>query len=455
MAVTINDPFKSSPRISEDKFVAVLQEVGSFAVDALWMPTAVIGRPNEARRIYQLIVSKGHDPGVWLGITLKEHRAGTDKNSVLWRINSHSWTNARTVRHPDLKATANAIYDTERKSNYVRYASVYDSVLDGIYRVDEPGFAYRKASATSILEHIRIWAPDKDGNKSANYAETMAGWINQWRATDSGAVPQPKEEPPVSEAQIPGFRWNPADRDHYQPGRTARIRGGAQHFTAGSNSLNWLSTTPGTQVSATFLVKHNPTLEDRGWQIVKIEDTAWTTAFANPYTVSIEFEHREGETISDAAYAVLAQTWRDISEYVARNNLGSITPDTSSLKGHKDWVGNPGLKCPDGIDVGRIVQEWKALLTTSDSLVIAGNPYDAKLVFGFRSTFLKVGAAIYPSDPVAGGLAVFGFATEDEQATSYGARQIFERVVLKWHRGAPPPFDIVVALRNEPLDEAG
>lgn len=159
-------------------------------------------------------------------------------------------------------------------------------------------------------------------------------------------------------AQIPGFTWHPADSNHFQRGRTEQIRGGAQHYTAGTNSLAWLSTTPGTEVSATFLVKHNPTLEDRGWQLVRIEDTAWTTAFANPYTVSIEYEHNGTQAIPDIAYEVLAITWAEISRYVTKHGLGEIT----TIAGHKTWVNNPQLVCPDGIDIGRIVTRWNALM---------------------------------------------------------------------------------------------
>lgn len=165
------------------------------------------------------------------------------------------------------------------------------------------------------------------------------------------------------EAQIPGFKWEPADSNHFTKGRTKKISGGAQHYSAGTNSLAWLTKTSGQSpdsepVSATFLVKHNPTMEDRGWQLVRIEDTPWTTWIANPYTVSIEYEHKpdvHGD-VPNEAYEVLAQTWVDISNYLKEHpELGSITLDRTSIRGHKEWVGNPSLICPDGVDVDRIV----------------------------------------------------------------------------------------------------
>lgn len=188
------------------------------------------------------------------------------------------------------------------------------------------------------------WAP------SPSYGNKVVAQIKSLMATvveDNGVA-----------AQIPGFAWHPADNNHFQSGRSERIRGGAQHYTAGTNSLNWLSTTSNPPVSATFLVKHNPTMEDRGWQIVRIEDTAWTTSRANAYTVSIEYEHKSDQSIPDIAYEVLAQTWVDINQYCVEHNLGVI----AEIKGHKDWVPESGTVCPDGIDVARIVRRFEEII---------------------------------------------------------------------------------------------
>lgn len=259
-------------------------------------------------------------------------------------------------------------------------------------------------------------------------------------------------------AQIPGFRWEPADENHYQRGRTARIRGGAQHYTAGTNSLRWLTVSSNPPVSATFLVKHNPTMDDRGWQLVRIEDTAWTTAFANPYTVSIEYEHTGTGTIPDVAYEVLAQTWIDIADYVRRHNLGDIPLDRNGIRGHKEWVNNPTLTCPDGIDIDRIVREIEKRLNVQppeDALLLPGNPFgDVPVVLGFKALFLETGKAKYPDDPIAGGLSLWGYPERPEEATSYGSRQVFERAVFKWHRGANRPWDVVIAHRGERLEDA-
>lgn len=162
-------------------------------------------------------------------------------------------------------------------------------------------------------------------------------------------------------AQIPGFTWVPADGRHHTKGRTQPIRGGAQHYTAGTNSLAWLTTSPNSDVSSTFLIKHEPTLEDRGWQLVRIEDTPHTTgAVVNPFSVSIEYEHLANQDIPDIAYTVMARTWLDAAEYVRQHNLGEIPITRDGIKGHREWTGG-GTICPDGIDVDRIVREAQAM----------------------------------------------------------------------------------------------
>lgn len=232
----------------------------------------------------------------------------------------------------------------------------------GPWNADDPRFddtpvAWR-GTTTTIRALTKRWAT------SPTYHDkivTRANLLVMFASNGSWETPMA--------AQIPGFTWAPADADHYTKGRTTKIRGGAQHYTAGTNSLDWLRSTsgrddPDARVSVTFLVKHNPTMEDRGWQLVPIEDTSWTTAFANPYTVAIEYEHNGKQPIPDNAYEVLAQTWKDITLYVRAHNLGDI----ADIQGHKIWVNNPSLVCPDGIDVDRIRRRWQELLAADDAL---------------------------------------------------------------------------------------
>src|SRR5687768_4592119 len=116
MPIAAADLFKSAPRMSKAGFVQILQAAQSpFAPDA--------------ERVYDLIVSKHHDPAVWLAICRHEHEFGTNSNSVIARMNTKSWTNARTVRDPSL-TQFELVQDPVRLSTYVRYASYLDSVRD-------------------------------------------------------------------------------------------------------------------------------------------------------------------------------------------------------------------------------------------------------------------------------------------------------------------------------------
>lgn len=359
MSITVRSPFKAAPRISKTRFLDVLQERGSYQTPLF------NGIPFEDRRSvmdaeYDRIAARGHDPAVILAIGVCEHGLGTDEDSVLWRNDTRSLTNARSVRDPSIDGAV-VIKDRVRKSNYVKYQTVIDSIQDGMYRVDEPGYAYRKANAVSIIDHTMIWT-EGDGPQ---YAARMVALINAWMTEDT-------EEPPMA-AQIPGFEWLAADNRHHTKGRTQRIRGGAQHYSAGTDSRGWLTTSADSNVSANFLVKHTPKLDDRGWQLVRIEDTPHTTAYANPYTVSIEYEHRASQSVPDIAYEVLAQTWADIDAYLdARPQLGNI----ELIAGHKTWVANPELICPDGVDVARIVRRFNELRTPAKPPLPPRNPLE-------------------------------------------------------------------------------
>lgn len=195
-------------------------------------------------------------------------------------------------------------------------------------------------------------------------------------------------------AQIAGFKWQPADDRHHTRGRPVAIRGFAVHYTGrpspNSSSLNWLTVHPNSNVSATFLIKHNPTMEDRGWQLVRIEDTPHTTAFANVYTVSFEYELMYGQSVPASAYPVMAQTIIDSTAYVRQRQLGSIPLDRAHIRPHREWVNNPALICSDGVMTDRIVTEIERLQGTGGPIVdfskvptepdpwrdhLGGNPY--------------------------------------------------------------------------------
>jgi hypothetical protein len=330
----------------------------------------------------------------------------------------HNWCGLKTKQGgSNTSASAHQVFENDsigvlaHIQHLARYAGV-QAAAAGDEIVDP-----RWSVVTKFTDEVEglggAWAP------SATYGNLIASLTNDLRAfaaTHGGGTPMV--------AQLPGFTWHPADAGHYDRGRTEKIRGGAQHYTAGTNSLAWLSKTSTPPVSVHFLVKHNPTMEDRGWQLVKIEDTAWTTAYANPYTVAIEYEHDGKQPIPDIAYEVLAQSWVDIKEYVKAHDLGNI----NTVAGHKVWVENPRLICPDGINVDRIEKRMLELQ----------QPPTPTSQF-FNETGHTVGGGFLQFWKTQGGLTIFGYPLSEEFKDGNGLTiQWFERARFEHHPGSNP-----------------
>ena len=137
--------FRSRPRISVGRFEAQMERVGS--------PWA-----GKARELYRLIEQGGHDPAAWLAIGLREHRLLTDPRAVALRLETNSWTNARSVRVPGMDHELVMTADLrragieDREGPYVRYRSVEDSLRDGMARVDDASYVYRQRYAVTLRQ---------------------------------------------------------------------------------------------------------------------------------------------------------------------------------------------------------------------------------------------------------------------------------------------------------------
>lgn len=148
------------------------------------------------------------------------------------------------------------------------------------------------------------------------------------------------------------------------------------------------------------------------------------------------------------------ESFTDITRLIYE--YGSLTSQADrALINHPDFMQNAArattlaVAAFYGVDVDRGPEQGG-----DDVLVIDNNPFGpVKLQRGFRDHFLEIGAAVYPDDPIVGGLAVFGYPVGDEYATGYGSFQPFERYGMSWYRDNQPPFDIIGTLRGEPLPE--
>lgn len=402
MPVTPDSAWRCPPRISLAGFERVLQRAN---------PGVLAERP--ASSYYNYCVNKGVDVLFILAKFNHESSLGTAGVAVT----THSWGNTRT---PNFGAIP--IGTTPGRSGTF---PIWRDWLDGLKSTVERLLSHEwvywdRETIREIYEHPsgKVWAPAGDLNDPAGYLRAVLDFMNA------------NEDTPVT-AQIPGFQWVPADSRHFTPGRNQRIRGGAQHYSAGTNSLPWLTVSPQSNVSATFLVKHNPTMDDRGWQLVRLDDTPHTTAFANPYTVSIEYEHDGSQPIPDIAYDVLGATWADAERYVQQHGLGDFS---EGIKGHKEWVGNPGLICPDGIDMLRVVDRWQHYRTPATNPDL--DPITGKYVHPEFSQYYRD----------FGGVMIFGRPLTGAFLEGNRLTQYFERSVFRHFPENEDPFKILLDL---------
>jgi hypothetical protein len=81
-----------------------------------------------------------------------------------------------------------------------------------------------------------------------------------------------------------------------------------------------------------------------------------------------------------------------------------------------------------------------------------GTDWPVPVTGGFRQYVLDLGRARFPADVNAGILSLFGYPAEPEWLAQDGrVYQRFERSVLQWNPGEPPPWDIVQLREDDPI----
>lgn len=447
--VSPSSPFRCGTKISEDLFVQELDKKGSFDSPLFEDET---DPETLARLIFRYIVEHGHSAEVWLAIAGKEHTWGTASDSVLRRNHTKSWGNTKSIVHPQV--TGREIFDPVRRSRFIAYDNLMGSVMDCVYRVDSPTYSY--AGKVTIAEVIKVWAPREDSNDPEGYAWWVANYVNGLRGREIAAAPGGDSH------LVP---WVPADGRHFTKGRAGVTWPDIliQHHTDGWDSLYWLTESPNSDVSATYLANHDGSLRA---QLVRHKDTPHTTGYMNPRSISMEWERKwTGTTdqryISDSQYVKLAKSWALIVTIESQRGNPHFTREgkpwlePAQLRDHNDFF---DTVCPGNLDVTRlyplIIAELTAQQGTTD-LVIEGNPFGAvPIKLGFKDHFLERGANNFPEDPIRGGLAIFGYPMEEEYETEFGSAQKFERYVMEWHRDADEPWDIVGTIRGRAIPPA-
>lgn len=394
-----------------------------------------------AGEMYQYVVDNGRSAEFWLAIAGKEHTWGTNANSVLHRGNTRSWTNARTIRHP--KITGTLYHDPARGSSYVRYRNVFDSLKDGLYRIEEPGYSY--AGKRRLAEIFSVWAPKEDQNDPEGYSWWVANYINGIRA---------RMENPLVGGDMATVPWYPADRRHYTPGRAVVWPDVViVHHTDGFDSLWWLSRSPNSDVSAHYLMNHDGSPRA---QLVRHADTAHTTGFMNPRALSCEWERywtdpaRRQEWIPPETYRRFG---RHIAEMVRverlRGNPNFRTFEAGQLRDHNDFY---NTVCPGNLDTSVLYREAMAWLEDRPQLHEGMRWIEetGRIIFGgFRGLYER----LEQEDDGALWARVMGPPrTNEGWATLDGRRvrvQKFQKGWVIWNQDLPAPYDVTFMNKDD------
>jgi hypothetical protein len=422
--ITPDSAFIAPARIRRATFERVLAEAGS--------PWAA-----RAGAIYEAIVAAGQDPAVWLAICGEEHSFGTNRNSVLWRNDTRSWTNARTVRDPSITGWA-IIRDNVRGSDYVRYADVLDSVRDGLYRIADPTYRYVREGRRSIRGVFAIWT-EGDG---ARYAASVVRRVNEWMRSEAGA---PYANVISDLVDVRGLlaRRNPGGgvaAGPYERRPLAEKRGVVIHYS-GPPVANRADTLAVLRAEARYHVDKDwagpgdPTVRGDGLMYhVAISDDgtaylcrdleavlwhcgSWPeNALALSVHVPIGGEQR-------ATPAQLATLQRVVDQW--RTATGTLRAE---VRGHQELQ---PTSCP-----GTLMDDFVRPYRTERTEAGVGQ--------WFSETGCYVGGAFWDYWRDRGGLPIFGYPLTNERDEGGMTIQYFERAVFEWHPKNPAPYNVLL-----------
>jgi hypothetical protein len=420
--LTTDSPFVAPPRIEQAHFARVLAEAGS-----PWS--------GRAAELYDLIAAHGHDPAVWLAICAAEHSYGTNRDSVLWRIDSRSWTNARSVRHPELHGWS-IVRDPVRRSDYVRYADVADSLRDGMYRITDPTYRYAREGRTTIGAVIAIWSEGDSTGYAASVVRRMNAWqgltslsglvdIRTRLATADRAGHGPRERRPLGQKRglVVHYSGPPVAN---RSATLAVLQAEARYHV----DKDW-SSTGQPAIYGDGLMYHIAIGDDgtrylcRDLEAVLWHCGAWPqNALALSVHLPIGGEQR-ATAVQLAALTALVEEWRAITG----------TP-RGEVWGHRELQ---PTSCPGSL-MTDFVYPYRAGR--------APRPEDGEVPMStgqwFPETGRYVGGAFWQFWHSRGGLPIFGYPLTNELREDGRTVQYFERAVFEWHPANPDPYKVLL-----------
>lgn len=459
VTVTPDSPFKSAPRISFDDFEAQLYAYGS--------PWA-----DKAQLWWDTITDYDHDPAVWLWIGIREHRLLTDPKAVALIMDTKSWTNARSVRSGSIgfytivtTADLRKAGITNRSGPYVKYQSVVDSLIDGMFRIDDPRYVYYKqfGSNPSIAQVLSLWTEDDaipytnfvvkgmnaltEDNPVALLTDVIARRIKDKGVEVHDIRDRMMRHDTLKYRRLPNEAWLYTTVHHTAVSRGVRSLSGdieswINHSTYHVKTHGW----PGIAYAIGI------SLSGRVFIMRDIEEEGYHAFTANANSIGIAGDLTTGNTITDAFKASLNAVLEVLHDAPEFPNL----KDREGTFGHQEMAfvdsRNSGTACPG--DLLSLVREYRSAPPDTD-----GERWFVETAHSIRG---RIRSRWEDVERIGLAAPIFGYPTSVEYEmereiggiTKKVVWQDFERGVMEYDKDATHPWDVTfVPLRV--LDDRG
>lgn len=314
------------------------------------------------------------------------------------------------------------------------------TIGEGIWTRDTP--RYEAVREKDWVGTATLWT-DLNGKwawPGTNYGQNIITLGNRLRTFSETY----KEPPVMANTDIPGIAWIPADGRHHTKGRTQQWPDILiQHHTDGWDSLNWLTTSPNSNVSAHYLLRNNGDIRA---QLVRHQDTAHTTGFMNPRSITCEWE-RKWPDQQAVPYEKLGQFWAKVITAERKRGNPNFQGDLrrDQIAQHKDFFPST---CAGNMNVDQLYNATVAALKQQPAPNPQPQPenpnakkfeYDGKEFWIVNDTFNGTKVNMLDFYEKSGGIVQMGLPltgmSEDENMPGV-YRQITEAAVMEfWSKG--------------------